>query len=247
MESTVAQKLSFLLQLQAIDSQLDAIKKVRGDLPEEVRDLEDDIAGLETRVKKHKENIESLDSEVTAYKTGKKDAEKLITKYKDQQNNVRNNREFDAINKEIEFQELEMKLADKRIIEASERIRLKNEEIKETHLSLEDRQKDLAAKRKELETIMNESQDDENKLLTSRDKQANKVEDRLRVAYQRIRDNAKNGLAVVTVRRGACSGCFNIVPPQRQAEIKEKKKIIVCEHCGRVLADVDDAPATVKR
>ncbi len=245
MEATVAQKLDFLLQLQAIDSQLDEIKKIRGDLPEEVRDLEDDIIGLETRIKRHKDTIDTLDSEIHGYRQAKRDAEKLIVKYKDQQNNVRNNREFDAINKEIEFQELEMKLADKRTAEASEKVRLKEEEIRSTQAALEERKKDLDAKRKELDVILDESQEDEKKLIDQRDKQADKVEERLRIAYQRIRDNSSNGLAVVTVRRAACSGCFNVVPPQRQADIREKKKLIICEHCGRILADVEDAPVTV--
>lgn len=244
MENTIAQKLDALLQLQALDSQLDDIKKIRGDLPEEVRDLEDDIAGYETRTKKQKEAIDALQQEILSYKNVRKDSEKLIAKYKEQQNNVRNNREYDAINKEVEFQELEIRHAEKNSNEATERVRLKEEEIKATQQQIESRRKDLDAKKKELKVIMEESQDDEKKLNNEREAQSKNVDERLLLAYSRIRGNASNGLAIVTVRRGACSGCFNVVPPQRQADIREKKKIIVCEHCGRILADVDDAIVT---
>ncbi|MBA4849192.1 zinc ribbon domain-containing protein [Emticicia sp. BO119] len=239
MELTVAQKLEALLNLQSIDSELDEIKKLRGDLPDEVRDLEDEVVGFETRISKFKKEVDSLDAEINGYRLNKKDAEKLIQKYKDQQMNVRNNREYDAISKELELQELEIQLADKRIKEADFKIRNKNTEIADVESAMNARKKDLEAKRKELDVLVAESQEEEKALVTNRDKAATNVEERLINAYNRIRNNAGNGLAVVMVRRGACGGCFNIVPPQRQADIKDKKKIIVCEHCGRILADVD--------
>jgi uncharacterized protein len=239
MELTVAQKLETLLKLQSIDSQLDELRKLRGDLPDEVRDLEDEVIGFETRIGKFKKEIDILDSEVNAYRMNKKDAEKLIQKYKDQQMNVRNNREYDAISKELELQELEIQLADKRTKETEFKIKNKNTEISDVETSMTNRKKDLDGKRKELDVLVAESQEDEKKLSVGRDKAAANVEERLVNAYNRIRNNAENGLAIVMVKRGACGGCFNIVPPQRQADIKDKKKIIVCEHCGRILADVD--------
>ncbi|WP_266364427.1 zinc ribbon domain-containing protein [Tellurirhabdus rosea] len=242
MELTIAQKLEALLKLQQIDSQLDEIKKIRGDLPEEVRDLEDDIAGFETRINKFNNDIQSLEDEIDRNKTTKKDAEKLINKYKDQQMNVRNNREYDAISKEIELQTLEIELADKKINEATFKIRSKQEEIKATQGALDERKADLKAKMQELDQITAESEEDEKKLITERDQQATHIEERLLKSYNKIRNNALNGLAVVMVKRGACGGCFNVVPPQRQADIRDKKKIIVCEHCGRVFADVEGVP-----
>ncbi|WP_128544501.1 zinc ribbon domain-containing protein [Larkinella soli] len=242
MELTIAQKLEALLKLQSIDSQLDEIKKIRGDLPEEVRDLEDDIAGFETRIGKFNADIQTLEEEIDKFKATKKDAEKLIARYKDQQMNVRNNREFDAISKEIELQTLEIELADKKINEAAFKIRNKQEEIKATQSALDERKEDLKAKMQELNQITSESQEEEKALIDERDQQATHIEERLLKSYNKIRENALNGLAVVMVKRGACGGCFNVVPPQRQADIRDKKKIIVCEHCGRIFADVEGAP-----
>ncbi len=240
MELTVAQKLEALLHLQAIDSKLDEILKIRGDLPEEVQDLEDEIAGYQTRIGKFEKEIEGLESEIEQHRLAKKDAEKLINKYKDQQMNVRNNREYDAISKEVELQNLEMELADKKIGEANFKINRKKDEIQGVQHTLNERKKDLDTKKKELDVITSENQEDEKGLIVEREKQAEKIEDRLLRSYNKLRGNAQNGLAVVLVRRGACGGCFNMVPPQRQVEIREKKKIIVCEHCGRVLADVEE-------
>lgn len=239
MELTIAQKLDLLLKLQQTDSQLDDIKKIRGDLPEEVRDLEDEIIGFETRINKFQSDIESLDDEVNGLRLTKKESEKLIGRYKDQQMNVRNNREFDAISKEIELQGLEMELADKKIREAEARIKLKKDEIAGIDAILTDRREDLMIKKQDLDTLITESEEDEKKLIDEHAKQAVKIEERLYKSYMKLRNNSGNGLAVVKVQRGACGGCFNIVPPQRQADIREKKKLIVCEHCGRVLADVD--------
>lgn len=249
MELTIAQKLDALLKLQSLDSQLDELIKIRGGLPEEVRDLEDDIAGFETRIGKFQAEIKTLEEDIERNRITKKDAEKLITKYKDQQMNVRNNREFDAISKEIELQSLEIELADKRINEAQFRVRGKEEEIKTTQAALNERKEDLKAKKQELDQITSESQEEEKEIIKQRDEQSTNVEPRLLNSYNKIRSNALNGLAVVTVKRGACGGCFNVVPPQRQADIKDKKKIIVCEHCGRIFADVEGAPepATVVR
>ncbi len=242
MELTIAQKLDALHELQSLDSQLDELVKIRGGLPEEVRDLEDDIAGFETRIGKFQAEIKTLDEEIDRNRTTKKDADKLIAKYKDQQMNVRNNREFDAITKETELQSLEIELADKKIGEAQFRVRGKEEEIKTTQAALDERKEDLKAKKGELDQITAESQEEEKDILKKRDKQANTIEPRLLNSYNKIRGNALNGLAVVMVKRGACGGCFNVVPPQRQADIKDKKKIIVCEHCGRIFADVEGVP-----
>lgn len=242
MELTIAQKLDALLKLQSLDSQLDELVKIRGGLPEEVRDLEDDIAGFETRIGKFQSEIKSLEEEIERNRVAKKDAEKLITKYKDQQMNVRNNREFDAISKEIELQSLEIELVEKRANEAQFRVRGKEDEIKSTQSSLNERKEDLKAKKQELDQITSESQEEEKEIIRHRDDQATTIEPRLLNSYNKIRTNALNGLAVVMVKRGACGGCFNVVPPQRQADIKDKKKIIVCEHCGRIFADVEGVP-----
>ncbi|GAB3833434.1 MULTISPECIES: zinc ribbon domain-containing protein [Hymenobacter] len=236
---TVASKLEALLNLQRIDSQLDEIRRVRGDLPEEVRDLEDEIAGYEVRVSKFDEEVASLNDQIKARKQAAKDAEVLIRRYEDQQQNVRNNREYEAIGKEMELQKLEIQISEKKIREFQYQIDQKNQEISGTKLRLDERRKDLTNKQSELQVIVGESEADEQKLVAEREVAAKPVEDRLLSAYTRIRGNARNGLAVVMVKRDACGGCFNTVPPQRQADIIAHKKIIVCEHCGRILADVE--------
>ncbi len=239
-ETTIAQRLESLLKLQNIDSALDNIKKMRGDLPEEVRDLEDEVAGIETRIGKFNKEIAGLDEEISKNRNAKKDAEKLVNKYKDQQMNVRNNREYDAISKEIELQQLEGELADKRVREFEFKILNKKNEVSSTETRLNLRKKDLDAKKKELDVLISESEEDEVKLSKDRDKATKHVDERLLRPYDKLRGNYPNGLAVVMVKRGACGGCFSAVPPQRQADIKDKKRIIVCEHCGRILADVED-------
>jgi predicted nucleic acid-binding Zn-ribbon protein len=235
----VAAKLEALLTLQKLDSQLDEIRRVRGDLPEEVQDLEDEIAGYEVRVKKFDEEIQGLNDFIKSRKQASKDAESLIKKYDEQQQNVRNNREFEAIAKEIELQRLEIQIADKKIKEAQYQIDVKNAEISGTKSKLDERRKDLENKKSELETIVSENEEEERGIMVQREEATKPVEDRLLTAYTRIRGNVRNGLAVVLVRRDACGGCFNTVPPQRQADIISHKKIIVCEHCGRILADVE--------
>lgn len=240
MENTVAKKLDSLEKLQKIDSKIDDIKKIRGALPEEVGDLEDEVTGLGTRIEKFTQDLEDLNAEIQEKKNGIKTSEKLIVKYEEQQMNVRNNREYDAITKEMELQALEIQVAEKRIKEAGVKIEAKNEEIDAVKATLEERKKDLVSKKEELDTLIAESEEDEKKLNKERDKAAKGIEERLLTAYNRLRNNAKNGLGVVSVDRNACGGCFNVVPPQRQADIKERKKIIVCEHCGRILSNVID-------
>ena len=240
MENTVAKKLEALVKLQAIDSKIDEVKKVRGALPEEVQDLEDEIAGYQTRLEKQQEEKKELEDAIEANRSAIKDAEKLIKKYEEQQMNVRNNREYDAITKEVELQQLEIQILEKRIKEAYEKIEAKEAEAEETKTLLGERDKDLKGKKEELESIVKESEADEEKMDKERTKATKNVEDRLLKSYEKVRANMRNGLAVVPVKRGACGGCFNVVPPQKQAEIREKKKIIVCEHCGRILSDVED-------
>lgn len=236
---TIAQKLEALVKLQSIDSKIDEIKIIRGDLPEEVRDLEDELAGYETRLSKYEKDIASLDETIKGYKQGIKDSEKLIKKYEEQQKNVRNNREYDAITKEVELQQLEMQVFEKKIKESLQQGEFKKTDIEKTQASLSDRQKDLKNKQGELQVIIEESQDEEAKLVKDREKATKQIEERLLLSYDKLRSNVANGLAVVSVKRDACGGCFNTVPPQRQAEIRDKKKIIVCEHCGRILANVE--------
>lgn len=240
MENTVAKKLEALVKLQSIDSELAEIVKVRGALPDEVMDLEDEIAGYQTRIDKQNQELADIEQAIANNRVAIKDAEKLIQKYEEQQMNVRNNREYDAITKETELQKLEIQILEKRIKEAFEKIEGKKEEIEGTKNIHDERQKDLDSKKSELEVITKESEDDEKKLEKSRNTASKHVEDRIFKSYEKVKNNMRNGLAVVPVKRGACGGCFNIVPPQKQAEIREKKKIIVCEHCGRILADVED-------
>jgi predicted nucleic acid-binding Zn-ribbon protein len=242
-EVTIAQKLDALFELQKIDSEIDRIRTIRGELPLEVQDLEDEISGLNTRVGKINDEIQELETEITDRKMASKDSEAAIVKYKEQQNNVRNNREFESLSKEIEFQELEIKLHEKKSKEAKYKIDLKQETLTEATDRLTSKQGDLALKQSELDAIISETQKDEDRLLKASDDAKKKIETRLVFAYDRLRENAKNGLAVVQVMRGSCGGCFNKIPPQRQLDIVTKKKIIVCEHCGRILVPVDGAEA----
>lgn len=239
MEQTVEQKLESLVKLQTIDSQIDEIKKVRGDLPEEVRDIEDEIIGIQTRIGKFNDDVKEFEDMIASQKIAIKDAEKFIKKYEEQQSNVRNNREFDAISKEIESQQLDIQIAEKKIKECAYKIELKKKDIASTDASLESRKADLAVKKTELDVIVSEGEEEINKLTKTRDGAQKNVDARLLMSYNKLRNNYRNGLSVVMVKRDACGGCFNQVPPQRQAEIKEKKKIIVCEHCGRILSGVE--------
>jgi predicted nucleic acid-binding Zn-ribbon protein len=201
----------------------------------EVQDLEDEIGGLNTRIGKINDETKELETEISDRKIASKESEVAISKFKEQQNNVRNNREFESLAKEIEFQELEIKLNDKRTKEAKLKIENKKELLVDATERLELKKADLAVKKAELDAIVSETQKDEDKLIKASDDAKKNIESRLVFAYNRLRENAKNGLAVVQVVRDSCGGCFNKIPPQRQLDIVTKKKIIVCEHCGRIL------------
>lgn len=231
------EKLKALFELQRVDSEIDKIKILRGELPLEVQDLEDELAGLETRITNLEEEIKGFETSVTAKKNEISNANSLIKKYKEQQNNVRNNREYDSLSKEIEFQTLEIELCEKRIREFSVQIKSKKETIDSSKSHLDERMSDLKNKKKELEDIIADTQKEEQTLIKKSKEYEIIIEPRLIAAYKRIRGNARNGLAVVTVERDACGGCFNKIPPQRQLEIRSRKKIIVCEYCGRILVD----------
>jgi hypothetical protein len=239
-EVSVADKLNALYQLQKIDSEIDRIRTIRGELPLEVQDLEDELQGLETRLIKLQDEIKELEQDATDRKNSIKDSELAIAKYKEQQNNVRNNREYESLDKEIEFQDLEIKLNDKRIKESKYTLTNKKELLEDATTKFELRKGDLATKKAELDEIIAETQKEEEALLSKSEKAKSAVEDRLVIAYTRLRGNAKNGLAVVPVDRDSCGGCFNKIPPQRQLDIQTKRKIIVCEHCGRILVPTED-------
>ena len=236
-EMTVAEKLKALYDLQLVDTAIDKIRILRGELPLEVQDLEDEIEGLQTRVSKFDEDIESLEKSINGKKQEIANAQELIKKYKEQQNNVRNNREYDSLSKEIEFQALEIELSEKRIREFTGQIDEKKEVIGESTEILEGRKLDLENKKKELEDIIDETKKEENVMAKKSAQLEEIIEERLISAYKKIRGNARNGLAVVPVERDACGGCFNKIPPQRQLDIASRKKIIVCEYCGRILVD----------
>lgn len=231
------QKLRALFDLQNVDSQIDKIRTVRGELPLEVQDLEDDIVGLETRVGKFNDELEALEQEITSRKNQIKESKAAIKKYEKQQDNVRNNREYDSLTKEIEFQNLEIQLAEKKINEFAANIASKKEVFDLSNEALKDRNDDLKHKKKELDDIVAETEKEEKKMVSKSNKAAKVIEERLLTAYRRIRGNARNGLAVVSVERDSCGGCFNKIPPQRQMDIRLHKKIIICEHCGRILVD----------
>jgi uncharacterized protein len=238
-EIPVEDKLRLLFEMQSVDSEIDKIKILRGELPLEVQDLEDELAGLQTRISNFDEEINNIDQSIQKKKNDIVDAQALIKKYQDQQMNVRNNREFDSLSKEIEFQTLEIELCEKRIKEFTFQLKERKEQLEESKVLLEERKGDLETKKEELNTIVSENKKEEEELLARSSEFQNKIEPRLYSAYKRIRKNARNGLAVVPVERDACGGCFNKIPPQRQLDIKSRKKIIVCEYCGRILVDPD--------
>ena len=239
-EVTVAERLDALYQLQKIDSEIDRIRTVRGELPLEVQDLEDELLGLETRLNKLQDEVKEIEQDILDRKNATKDAEVAIAKYKEQQNNVRNNREYESLDKEIEFQGLEIKLHEKRSKEAKFTLTSKVEVLDATKTKFDLRKADLYAKKAELDEIIAETKKEEDALQAKSDTAKKNIEERLLVAYTRLRTNAKNGLAVVPVDRDSCGGCFNKIPPQRQLDIQSKRKIIVCEHCGRVLVPSQD-------
>ena len=232
---SMQEKILALYELQKIDSKIDEINKVKGELPLEVQDLEDDVAGLKTRMEKINSEIEELNQLVKQRKREVDQAKIQIGNYKEQQNNVRNNREFDAISKEIEYQELEIELAEKRLKEHNAGMKLKKAQLEETANEVSEREADLAAKKAELDGIEVETAPQVAKYQSEAETQRQKIDERLLAAYERIRRSVRNGLAVVTVERNACGGCFNHIPPQRKVDIRQGKKIIICEYCGRIL------------
>ena len=240
---TVEEKLFMLYKLQTVVSEIDKIKTLRGELPLEVQDLEDEIAGLKTRLDKFQSEIQELDDNATAQKNKISESKLLIEKYKGQLDQVRNNREFDNLSKEVEFQELEVEFSEKKIKEFNVAIKQKKESISGSKEILEGRKIDLEQKKKELQEIVSETRQEEDKLREKAKSFEEKIESRLLNAFKRIRKGARNGLAVVNIERDACGGCFNKIPPQKQMDIKLHKKIIVCEYCGRVMIDPELANA----
>lgn len=236
-ETTIEKKLKLLYSLQLTDSNIDKIRTLRGELPLEVQDLEDEIAGLNTRIQNYERDIKDQEEQISNKKHEIKEAEALIKKYEAQQMNVRNNREFDSISKEIEFQTLEIELCNKNIREFTKQIEEKKETIEKSRSQLQEREKDLSGKKEELDAIISDTKKEEDKLIEKSKDIQKQIDPRLLTAYKKIRANARNGLAIVTIQRDACGGCFNKIPPQRQLDIKTRKKIIVCEYCGRILID----------
>ena len=236
-ETTVEEKLRALYDLQLIDSRVDEIRNVRGELPLEVEDLEDEVLGLKTRMDKLKTDVETINYEIGAKKNLIDEAKVLIKKYAEQQKNVRNSREFNSLTKEVEFQELEIQLADKNIKEFKAQIEQKKEVIAATKERLTERELHLKHKKGELNAILAETEKEEKALLKKSEEYQSQIEERLVKAYNRIRNNVKNGLAVVPIERGASGGSFFTIPPQVQAEIASRKKIISDEHSGRILVD----------
>ncbi len=236
-ELTVEEKLSTLYQLQTTMTEIDKIKTLRGELPLEVQDLEDEIAGLETRLQNYHADIQDFEHAVIEQKNKIANSHSLIERYKSQLDNVRNNREFDNLSKEIEYQGLEIEFAEKKIREFTESIGRKREEIAQLADNLDGRSADLDQKRNELEEIISETKHEEEKLRDKAKALESAIEPRLLVAFKRIRKGARNGLAVVYIQRDACGGCFNKIPPQKQMDIKLRKKVIVCEYCGRIMID----------
>ncbi|MCQ2204029.1 MAG: C4-type zinc ribbon domain-containing protein [Bacteroidales bacterium] len=245
-EVTIEEKLKALFDLQKVCTQIDKIHTIRGELPLEVQDLEDEIEGLQTRAANLEEEVQTLSNNIVARKNAIKEAEMKINKYQAQQESVRNNREYDAISKEIEYEDLEKQLCEKKIREHVQDMDKKQSQLEEVHELVKDRSIDLESKRQELETIEEETKGDVEKLEKKVSDISKNIDERLLNAFNRIRSGARNGLAVVTVQRDACGGCFNKIPPQRQLDIRLRKKIIVCEYCGRILVDDWDKPADEK-
>ena len=237
MEQTVEQKLKALYNLQTLHTQIDKIRQVRGELPMEVADLEDEIAGLETRIQKIKSELDDLEDAIITRKNNIKEALAATKKYEVQLNDVKNNREYDALSKEIEVQGLDIQVSEKKIKEYGFEITNKTAVYEKALEHLEERKKDLFSKKSELDNITSETEKEEENIRIKVEAAEPLIEERLLTAYKRLRSNAKNGLAVVTIQRDSCAGCFNQIPPQRQLDIRQRKKIIVCEHCGRIIVD----------
>ena len=244
---SVEEKLKTLYQLQSALSAIDEKRALRGELPLEVQDLEDEIAGLTTRVDNIKNDINEFQKAVSQKKGEISDAEASVARYKAQLDEVKNNREYDTLSKEIEFQTLEIELCNKKIREANTRIQEKQNELALNEVAIKEREGDLEIKRNELEEIMTETRAEEEKLKEKVKDLESKIESRLLTSFKRIRKNARNGLGIVYVQRDACGGCFNKIPPQRQLDIKMHKKIIVCEYCGRIMIDPELAGVKVDK
>ena len=236
-EMPVEERLKTLFQLQTALSQIDQQRALRGELPLEVQDLEDEIEGLNTRIENHRNDIKELESAVTQRKGDMANAQASVERYKQQLEQVKNNREYDTLSKEIEFQTLEIELCQKKIREAQFSITEKSEELKRSQATIDERRQDLELKRTELDEIMEETRAEEDRLKEKAHQLELKIEPRLLTSFKRIRKGARNGLGIVYVQRDACGGCFNKIPPQRQMDIRMHKKIIVCEYCGRILID----------
>lgn len=237
----VERRLVALYTLQLVDSEIDKIQIIRGELPQAIQDLEDEIAGLQTRIDNFKGSIAEQNDNIAKRNNEIVDHEAMIKKYEKQQDNVRNNREFEAINKEIEFQNLEIQLCKRRNNDAANKIKELEQHIEAAQQLIAGRQAELDSKKEELDGIIAETKKDETRLLEKSRKEEQCIDERYLTGYKRIRRQARNGLAVVTIDRDACGGCFSKIPPQRQSEIKMHKKVIVCEHCGRILVDEDIA------
>ncbi len=238
-EFSVEEKLSSLVRLQKIDSKLDEIQILKGELPMEVKDLEDEIEGLHARQTRVEEEINGIQEFIEQKKEGIKEAQALIKKYEKQSENVKNNREFEAINKEIEMQQLEEKLCEKHIKDATEEIGEKARQLELAKKAVATKETNLNGKKAELEKIIGETEKEETHYNKDAAAARSHVDERLLLSYDRIRKNYRNGLAVVPVERDSCGGCFHAIPPQKQSEIKLRKKIMVCENCGRILVDTD--------
>lgn len=236
-EISVEDKLKYLAGLQNIDSKLDQIRILKGELPIEVQDLEDEITGLDTRISNLQGGLKEIETKILAFKTGAKESQALIKKYEKQQKNVKNNREYEALSKELELQTLEIQLLEKKTNDSKGDADRKQESIDEAKGRLKEKKKELKAKKVELDQIIEKTEKEENSLKRKSTSQRKKIEERLLKGYDKIRKAYRNGLAVVEVERNSCGGCFNKVPPQLQLEIKQRTKIILCEHCSRVLID----------
>ena len=244
---SVEEKLKTLFQLQTARSSIDEKRALRGELPLEVQDLEDEIEGLTTRMEKIKAEIAEFQQAIVQKKGEIANAESSVARYKAQLDEVKNNREYDTLSKEIEFQTLEIELCNKKIREANTRIQEKKDELVQNEEVIEEKKKDLDVKREELEEIVTETRAEEEKLKEKVKDLESKIENRLLTSFKRIRKNARNGLGIVYVQRDACGGCFNKIPPQRQLDIKMHKKIIVCEYCGRIMIDPELAGVKVDK
>jgi len=245
-EISIEEKLRQLYTLQKIDSKIDEIEVLKGELPMEVSDLEDEITGLETRLKNLNETVKDIEKEGQKFTTRITEGETLIKKYTKQLDDVKNNREFDALNKELEMQKLEIQLAEKKAKENGDKVAVKNAVVKEVKDKLKSKKTNLDLKKEELKSIIAKTEKEEKALRKNASAAEENIDERLLKAYHRIRKNYRNGLALVTIERDSCGGCFNQIPPQIQLEVSQRKKILACEHCGRILVDNEIAGMTVE-